>query len=35
MKTPNVYNFLSIDSLISSTRSSNACEVDIDDQRPY
>ena len=28
MKTPNVYNLLSIDSLISSTRSINACEVD-------
>ena len=35
MKTPNVYNFASIDSLISSTRSVNACEVDIDDRNPY
>ena len=34
MKTPNVYNLLSIDSLISSTRSINACEVDIDDRKP-
>ena len=34
MKTPNVYNLLSIDSLISSTKSINACEVDIDDRKP-
>ena len=35
MKTRNVYNLLSIDSLIYSTRSINACEVDIDDRQPY
>ena len=35
MKTPNVYTFVSIDSLISSTRSINACEVDIYDRKPY
>ena len=32
MKTPSVYFFLSRDALISSTKSSSACEVDIEER---